>query len=138
MGDPLGISASIIAVLQLAGTVVQYLNAVKAASQDRQRLLDELISVSGALYLLKARAEQSQCYNSGTLMVESLGGLTGPLDQCQMALKRLAAKLAPGHGIRKLGKEMAWPLQKAEIKEILDVIERQKSLFIMALNNDQM
>jgi hypothetical protein len=26
MGDPLGISASIIAVLQLAGTVVQYLN----------------------------------------------------------------------------------------------------------------
>lgn len=71
-------------------------------------------------------------------MVESLGGLTGPLDQCQMALKRLAAKLAPGHGIWKLGKEMAWPLQKAEIKEILDVIERQKSLFIIALNNDQM
>jgi hypothetical protein len=118
--------------------VVQYLNVVKAASLDRQRLLNELISVSGALYILKTRAEQYQCYNSGTLMVESLGRPTGPLDQGPMALEHLAAKLIPDHGIRKLDKEMAWPLQKAEIKEILDVIERQKSLFIMALKNDQM
>ena len=138
MGDPLSISASIIAVLQLAGTVVQYFNVVKAASQDRQRILDELIGVSGALYLLKARIEQSQWYSSGTLTVESLDGPTGPLDQCQIALERLAAKLAPGHGIQKLGKKIAWPFQKAEINEILDVIERQKSLFIMALNHDHM
>jgi hypothetical protein len=138
MADPLSISASIIAILQLTGTVVQYISDVKSAPQDRQRILDELVSVTGVLYHLKGLAERPQSDGPGALTVKSLDGPKGPLDQFKIALERLAAKLAPSHGVQKFGKKITWPFQKAEIKEILDLIERQKSLFNMALNNDHM
>jgi hypothetical protein len=35
MADPFSVSASIIAVLQLSGTVIGYLNGVKNVSEDR-------------------------------------------------------------------------------------------------------
>lgn len=60
MTDPLSTSASIIAVLQLTGTVVQYLNDAKGASEDRQRILAEISSTSGVLFLLKDLAERAQ------------------------------------------------------------------------------
>ena len=53
MADPLSISASIIAILQLSGTVITYLSAVKGASKDRQRLLIEVSAVRGLLSSLK-------------------------------------------------------------------------------------
>jgi hypothetical protein len=49
MTDPLSISASVITLLQLSGTVIEYLNGLKGASEDRRRLLDEVTSVSGLL-----------------------------------------------------------------------------------------
>ena len=42
MADPLSTIASLVAILQLAGTVVTYLNDVKEASNDRNRILLEL------------------------------------------------------------------------------------------------
>ena len=57
MGDGLSISVSIIAVLQLTEIMVRYFVVVRAASQDRQGTFGELISVSEALHLLKARTE---------------------------------------------------------------------------------
>ena len=53
MADPLSITSGILAVLQLASRVVQYLNAVREASNDKQRLVAEIGSVTGFLYLLK-------------------------------------------------------------------------------------
>ena len=43
--DPLSISASIVALVQLTGTVVEYLHGMKGASEDRQNILSELTSV---------------------------------------------------------------------------------------------
>lgn len=133
MADPIGISASIIAILQFTGTVVQYINDVKAASQDRQRILNELISASGVLYLLSDLSERPPYGSTWTLTLESLDV---PLDQFKEALECLAAKLAPAHSIRKLEKMLTWPFQKAEIQEILNIMERQKSLFMISLCND--
>jgi hypothetical protein len=138
MADPLSISASIIAVIQLSGTVIEYLNGVKAASEDRQRLLNEVTSISGFLYFLKDRAEQSQQGNSWSSTLKSLNGPKGPLEQFKIALERLTSKLAPVVGLRKAGKAITWPFQKEEIKELLATIERQKSLFSLALQNDHM
>jgi hypothetical protein len=138
MADPLSISASIIAVIQLSGTVIEYLNGVKAASEDRRRLLDEVASISGFLYILKDRAAQSQQGNSWSSTLKSLDGPKGPLAQFKIALERLTSKLAPVVGLRKAGKAITWPFQKEEIKELLATIERQKSLFSLALQNDHM
>ena len=138
MADPLSISASIIAVIQLAGTVVKYLNDVKTAAQDHQRILSELSSTSGVLVLLKDLAERSQCGDAWSLTIKSLNVPNGPLEQFKTALEHLALKLAPAIGLKKVGKALAWPFQKAEIQDILNMIERQRSLFNLALQNDHM
>ena len=58
--DPLSISASIIAVLQLTGTVIRYLNDIGNALEDRKVILLELHSIQGMLYTLHDQAIQIQ------------------------------------------------------------------------------
>jgi hypothetical protein len=126
--DPLSISASIVAVLQLSETVVQYLNNVKNAHKDRQKILDEVSSAIGILFLLKGHAERANSRYAWSIIMKSPGG---PLEQFEMALQRLVSKLAP------VGR-LFWPFQQGEIKEIVNTIERQKALFNLALQNDHM
>jgi hypothetical protein len=138
MADPLSISASITAVLQLSGKLIEYLNSVKGASEDRQRLLNEITSISGLLYFLKDRAAQSQSGDSWSSTLKSLSRPKGALEQFKFALQRLTLKLAPVVGWWNAGNAVAWPFQKVEVKEILASIERYKSLFSLALQNDHM
>ena len=136
--DPLSISASIIAVLQLTGTIIQCLNTVEGASKDRQRIFSELCNVSSMLYVLKDEASQEQQSDAWSSTLLSLNGPDGPIEQFKTALERLAKKLTPVKGLKKVGQAITWPFQKEEIKEILDVIERQKSIFNLARQNDHM
>jgi len=53
MGDILGISASIIAILQLSVAVVGYVGALQDSSQTRSRLQSQLSSAIRFLFLLK-------------------------------------------------------------------------------------
>lgn len=65
--DALSISASIISVLQLTGTVVQYLTNVKDSSKDRERLRLELCGVDSILCTLKSKATQAQLGDSWSM-----------------------------------------------------------------------
>ena len=138
--DPLSISASIIQILQFTSTVVQYLNDVKDASKECLKIRDEISSTSFLLYMLKDRAEHAQEGDDSSSTVRSLNVPNGPLDQFKNALERLAARLAarlaPAHGLKGIGKAVSWPLKKTEVKDILGKIERQKVLFSLALQND--
>jgi hypothetical protein len=136
MGDPLSVTASIIAILQLTGTVVKYLSDVKDASGDRNRILVEIGSVNGFLFSLKDLVGRAESDESWLATVRSLGVPNGPLAQFKLALERLATCLEPVVGLRKAGKVLAWPLKKGEVMDILRTIERQKALFILALQND--
>ena len=95
MADPLSISSSIITILQLAGNVVSYINDSRGASEDRRRLLAEISSVSGFLYLLKDSAERTQWDDVALSTMGSLSVHDGPLNQFEAALKELARKLVP-------------------------------------------
>ena len=136
--DPLSISASIAALIQLTGSVIQYLSLVKGAAKDRQRLLSELCNVSGMLYILEDQASQAKQGDAWSSTLLSLDGPNGPIQQFKTALERLEEKLTRVEGLRKIVKAVAWPFQKEEITEILNVIERQKTLFNLALQNDHM
>ncbi len=136
--DPLSVSASIAALLQLTGTVVQYLNSVMGASEDRQNILLQISSVSGLLYLLRDLAKRTEGEDSWFKTLNSLSVPEGPLEQFKTVLETLASKLKPVVGWKKAGKAFTWPFQKGEIKDILCTIERQKSLFGLALQNDHM
>jgi hypothetical protein len=138
MADPLSISASITALLQLTSNVVQYINSVKDASKERFRIRDEISSASFLLYMLKDCVQQAHSGEPWLSTVQSLDMPKGPLEQFKGALEQLASRLEPSKGVKRVGRALTWPFQTEEIKEILSTIERQKSLFDLALQNDHM
>ena len=125
----LGIAASITSILQFSSAVIQYLVDVKNASKDRQKLILEIGSVTGLLFLLQDLAERAQWADPWLASIRALGVPHGPLAQFKGAMERLASKL-------RLGNRWAWPFEKKEIDNVLQTIERQKTLFALALQND--
>ncbi|KAI9689885.1 MAG: hypothetical protein M1822_009767 [Bathelium mastoideum] len=135
--DPLSLTASIIALIQLTGTVVEYLNDVKDASKDRARCAIETSNVYNLLVNLKYRLEVSP-HDSWYTSVRALAVAGGPLDQYRSALEELQSKLNPAstHGLRKVGNALAWTFTKGEIANILSRVKRLKSLTQIALEMD--
>jgi hypothetical protein len=85
MADALGIAASIIALLQASGAVVQHLKSSKDANKDIQALKIEVINVRGLLFSLKDLLPEPESDEDSLLPVfESLGCQDGPLKQFEM------------------------------------------------------
>ena len=139
--DPLSLSRSIIAVLQLFGTVASYLKAVQGATKHQAGLAVEASNIFSLLTALKFRVEEG---NASDLTfqdlwftaVRTLGTENGPLDQMKEALERLAIRIEPVHGVKKVGRLLIWKFEKAERVDVLSKIERLKSLVNLALTND--
>lgn len=139
MSDPLSITASLIAVLQLAATAIQYVKDVKGGSSDRTRLRDELRSTTCVLEMLRDRIEDSE--NSGDTklnpeLLAALGAPDGPLQLLQKVLQDIIAKLHPRDGLRKLAQPFTWPFDKKDISEMLEMLERLKSNFNLIIQNE--
>ena len=134
--DPLRLSASIIAVLQITGKLLSYLNDVRNTTKDQAQLAVEASNVYGLLASLRFRVEQSNAHDSWFSAVHNLGTENGPLDQAKEALERLVSKAEPCQGIQRLGKRLMWKLEKSEMRDILNKIERIKTLVNIALTDD--
>ena len=78
MGDPLSIAASIVAVIQMTGTVLQYVIDAKGASDDRQKILCEIASTQSFLVLLKNKADEPQWDNTLFETMKALNAPRGP------------------------------------------------------------
>lgn len=137
MVDPLTITGGIAAILQIASTVIHYLTDTQHASEDRRKLINEIGCVSGFLFVLKELTERAQCTDSWYTSIRHLGVPNGPLEQFKEILKSLERKLQEAGGV-KVGRTLAWPLQKREIGDLLQKIERNKALFVLALQNDHL
>ncbi|KAI9794829.1 MAG: hypothetical protein M1816_002957 [Peltula sp. TS41687] len=140
MGEPLSTTTSIIAVLQLTVTVINYLRGVKDASQDCKRLIGEVSAIRGLLTTLNETvddAETSEEEWSSTIRL--LAEQDSPLHQLKTALQELALRLegaGAAKGLKKLSSSLQWPFKQGEVDKILKVIERQKSSLNLALAND--
>ncbi|KAI9683378.1 MAG: hypothetical protein M1829_005450 [Trizodia sp. TS-e1964] len=135
--DPLSTTASIVAVLQIADTVIRYLKSVKDAQGDCRKILSEVVSITGVIHIIendiKANANSGDRFGKTLLC---LNAPNGPLKQLKATLENLEIKLAPAHGFKKVQKALVWPFEKGEIKEILERIHRLQTLFNLALDND--
>jgi hypothetical protein len=136
MSDPLSISASIIAVLQLTGTVISYLKDVHDAPQDRIEFLIEVSGLDGLLDALQKRVQEAKFGDPWLTELQALGVENGPLDQFNSDLRRLASKLEPLNGLRQIRRRLTWIFNKTEINDILSKIERMKTLVTFALTNN--
>lgn len=135
MTDPLNVVASVVTLLQLTQVVVQGLSSVKGALNERSRIRDEIIYVSGLLFNLKGQLSRNEIWST---VVSSLASDAGPLEQLTEALEQLAKRLSPADGVKNVGKRLVWPFQKDEVEGILRRIERQKLLILLAMENNHM
>lgn len=131
--EPIGATASIVSLLQLAGAVIKYLSILKDASKDIKALVLELCTVRGLLSTFKDLVTED------SVLHESLSGHNGLFSQIESSLQSLASKVEPtstntGHSFVQ---KLRWPLRKEEVKDVLSSIERQKTLLSLALQNDQ-
>ncbi|PTB40592.1 hypothetical protein M441DRAFT_408905 [Trichoderma asperellum CBS 433.97] len=141
MGGPTGVSAGVIAVLQLATTVTQYLKDIKRGSADRIRLRDELRSTVCLVEMLQDRLEDSEAIldDSSTLKPQSIDSLSvsnGPLQLFQQVLEEIVAELAPQDNLRRLAQPFTWPFDQKKVAELLACLERLKSHFNLVLQNN--
>ena len=100
MADPLSVAASIVAVLQLTGTVVRYLGNVQDATGYKSRLLLEVSGAEGVLETLRDHSRESV---QGDPILSTLGLLEEPLKHHEVTLRRLENALAPAQGLKKAG-----------------------------------
>ena len=138
MADPLSVTASLIAVLQLSSKIIKRLKDMKAGAQDRVKLRDEIRSTVFLLEILKDRIEDAEAGSNWTASIQALSGPSGPLQQLKLSLGDIIAKLMPESRIGKAAQSVMWPFDKSEILAILASIERQKSLLNLALQNDHL
>jgi hypothetical protein len=133
MADPLSITASIIAVVQVSAIVLKSLGDLKDTPRDLRRLRTEIDNLQSILLPALERLKRAK---EEKLTIEQLLSVQGPLEEFRMLLEHLKKKLAPAAGLNKARRAVTWQFQKGEIKDILSTIERQKSLFALALQTE--
>ena len=136
--DPLSVTASLVAILQLLTKVVGYLNDVKDASKDRAKCAIEAASLQSLLLDLRFRLEDGNPNDPWYDAVRALGVQNGPLDQFKQMLEQLQARMTSGGRLHNLRDALVWRFSKEEITRILAKMERLKTLVLVALQMDHL
>jgi hypothetical protein len=134
--DPLSMTASIIAILDLTGSVLGYLNSIKDAPEGRASLAIELSNLNTLLTQLRYRVDGANPEDTWFAAIRELASRDGPLDQLKAMLQQLQPSIDPGHGLKGLGKKLTWNFESGKTEALLLKIERLKTLIGLALSND--
>ncbi|KAL3469675.1 hypothetical protein BJX99DRAFT_268041 [Aspergillus californicus] len=137
--EPLSCAASVIAVIQLTGSIVTicggYIQEVKDAREDIASLQRQATSL---LEIVKKLAELVNGQNGEKLSTSQT--LANDTTSCKLVLTRLMERIDPENArkrtkaMRKLGfRALKWPLKRAELERMTQDLERYKSSFILAL-----
>lgn len=140
--DGLSAAASIIAIVQIAGSVASlgysYVASVKRAPKELRELLKELGSLSDVLDTL----QDYVAANPQSPALEKLSTPGGPLKGCATELNELHAKLSSikltQGASGAVERFIKWPFLEKEMAQFIEKIERHKNLFTFALTADQM
>jgi hypothetical protein len=140
MMEPLSGAASVIAVIQLTGSIMEicggYINKVKTAKKDIRDLQQEISGLIRVLDMLKELLDRP----NGTKLTAS-HALFNDVKKCSSTLTNLKKKIDPEttqKPIRRWGlRALIWPLKRTEVDATISDIERYKSLFSLALQVDQ-
>jgi len=131
MADPLSITASIVAVVQISSIILKSLGNLKDTPGDLRRLRREL---DGLQSVLLPALERLKRHEEDMAMIQLLNA-HAPLEEFRILLEHLKKKLASVVNLNKARRAVAWQFQKGEFKSILGTIERQKTLFVLALQS---
>jgi len=139
MGDPLSATASIISILQLTASVTAYLRDVRSASKDCKSLLLEISAARGILTTLSETINDVKDSGNWTVTIKTISEPDGPLSILHTLLQDLDTKLkrvASTTKVKKVTQSLIWPFTNKETEQAIRVVERQKTLLALALQND--
>ena len=122
----LDVASSIIAFIQATKAVIDYIDDVKDAKEDKRALLDELRQAEFALKMIQnlAKPDTGQTCLDATSSLISRGGLVlykTTLDELALLSKKNRFK---------------WPFEKKDLAKHLGRIERANTLFTMLIQGD--
>lgn len=140
MAEVFGVAASALAVIELSAKVVQlclkYLEAVKHAKEDIDRIIKEVASLKEVADGLRALLDGPRATKLNTLQQ-----LRDALGDCRSQLESLDGKLAPSNTrrfMRRVGlSSFKWPFENEEIEKILQGLARCTQTLTAALQIDQ-
>ncbi|KAL4961614.1 WD40-repeat-containing domain protein [Aspergillus stella-maris] len=138
--DGLSLAASVIAVIQLTGSLVKlcggYIQEVRNAPEE---ILTLQRAITGLQNILKDLHNNLQVNNANALPTSSR--LPSDINACLSDLQALEAKLDAEQGktlMRKMGlRALKWPLKRTEVEGLMQKLERYKSSFLLSLQVDQ-
>jgi hypothetical protein len=134
--DPLSITASTIAIIQISSDIVAYINGTTGATKERKRLRDEIRSCEFILQRLGDQVSDAEDGNTWSATIKALQGPDAPLGRLRDALAVVKAKLEPKKGLKNAFSSLKWPFDEKEINKIISTIEHEKNLLDLALTND--
>jgi hypothetical protein len=126
----LGITASIIACVQLTGELLKRVKPSDHSSKDLNHILKIVCSFRGAYKGLKLRLEVNE---EDEARLSAFQHLRGPLEDCNAALELLQTKLKDRHFVRRYILGGQWD---RTLKKCLERLEDGKELFELALSAD--
>jgi hypothetical protein len=136
MMDPLSITASIIAIIQISSDIVSYVNGATGATKERKQLRDEVRSCEFILQRLSDEVSDVEEGNTWLATIKALESHDAPLGRLHDALIAIKAKLEPKKGLKNAFSTLKWPFDKKEIEKVISTIEHEKNLLGLALTND--
>lgn len=140
MADPLSMAASIIAVIQITGSVVSlcydYRSGAQNASKEMKQLTDEVISLRDVLEAILKLVDEGSTENFHLSTLKLLTQTDGPLSKCKTEMKLLEAELKPAMGIRAVARTLKWPFARGEVERKVERLNRLKGSLTLALVTD--
>ncbi|KAF4230403.1 hypothetical protein CNMCM6457_005979 [Aspergillus fumigatiaffinis] len=138
--EPLSGAASVIAVIQLTGTIIQicgaYISKVKDAKDDIIRLQQNIRALAVVLEALDNLLREPKGSEMSTLL-----RISRDIVDCSSSLTTIKKKIDPERTqkqIRRWGlRAIKWPLKRTDVDKAVSDIERYKALFSLALQIDQ-
>ena len=138
--DGLSSVASVIAVIQLAGSLVAICGGyIQEVNDAREQIINLQRAVTGLQRTIQDLQIFLQKNDENALPTSSQ--LIANVTDCLSDLRALEAKLDPGKGkklMRKVGlRAWRWPLKRIEVENVIQKLERYKSSFLLSLQVDQ-
>ncbi|KAF5723133.1 ankyrin repeat domain-containing protein [Fusarium mundagurra] len=134
--DPLGATASIIAILQLSTATTLYLLSATGATKQQRRLHEEIRGCEDMLFRLKDILENERQDPTHASRISLLEGPHSPFTRLRPLFESIKVKLAPKKGLSKAFSSLVWPFNEKDVSELIAAIQREKGLLQLALEND--
>ncbi|RYP86588.1 hypothetical protein DL770_004887 [Monosporascus sp. CRB-9-2] len=134
--EPLGATASIIAIIQLSSKVFAYISNATGAAKERNRLRSKLLACDAFIQELRDQSDGSEEGQAWSETIKALDGPDGPLGRLKTTLDAMETRLQPKKGVRRAVSVLKWPFEEKEVQMIIETIESEKSLLKFAFDNE--